>query len=149
MGGGVGSGGGGGGGSEKAATGRMAFRRKVEERLLPALRAHCPDLIILSAGFDGGKHDVGNEGLPKGAPGILQQGLDLTPADFEWLTTRLCHVAKICCNGRVVSVLEGGYGSWEKRNAKVADILKAGGPRKINRDSLARNAAAHIGALRS
>lgn len=41
------------------------------------------------------------------------QGLDLTPADFEWLTHQLLGVAAVCCPGRVVSVLEGGYGSYE------------------------------------
>lgn len=40
--------------------GRKAFRHEVETRLIPSLRAFEPDLIILSAGFDGGKHDLGN-----------------------------------------------------------------------------------------
>merc|ERR1719223_2581144 len=29
--------------------------------------------------------------------------------DYEWLTTQIVKVANSCCNGRVVSVLEGGY----------------------------------------
>ena len=47
--------------------------------------------------------------LPSG-PALI---LDLTPADFEWLTHQLLGVAAVCCPGRVVSVLEGGYGSYE------------------------------------
>lgn len=29
--------------------------------------------------------------------------------DFEWVTSHLVRLANSCCNGRVVSVLEGGY----------------------------------------
>ncbi|RYY33252.1 hypothetical protein EON62_04435 [archaeon] len=37
----------------KAQYGRLAVRRVILERLLPALRSFGPDLIIISAGFDG------------------------------------------------------------------------------------------------
>ena len=30
--------------------------------------------------------------------------------DYNWATQQMCSVADICCNGRIVSVLEGGYG---------------------------------------
>lgn len=40
--------------------GRVQYRQQVSHRLLPALRAAAPDLIIVSAGFDAGKRDVGN-----------------------------------------------------------------------------------------
>ena len=33
----------------------------------------------------------------------------LTKDDFAWITTRLLEVADARCEGRVVSVLEGGY----------------------------------------
>lgn len=36
--------------------------------------------------------------------------MDLTPDDFEWVTTEIMKIADLCCSGRVVSVLEGGYG---------------------------------------
>jgi hypothetical protein len=29
--------------------------------------------------------------------------------DYEWLTEQLVRMANTCCNGRIVSVLEGGY----------------------------------------
>eukprot|EP00965_Chrysotila_dentata_P227632 6196129-Pleurochrysis_carterae.AAC.1 len=41
----------------------------------------------------------------------MAKGLDLTPGDFEWATGQLMAVAARCCPGRVVSVLEGGYGT--------------------------------------
>jgi acetoin utilization deacetylase AcuC-like enzyme len=40
--------------------GRIAFRHAVRQRLLPSLRAFNPDLILFSAGFDGGGTDQGN-----------------------------------------------------------------------------------------
>ena len=36
-------------------------------------------------------------------------GLNLSPEDFAWITAQVLSVARICCPGRVVSVLEGGY----------------------------------------
>ena len=37
-------------------------------------------------------------------------GLDLEPEDYAWTTRKILEIADICCQGRVVSVLEGGYG---------------------------------------
>lgn len=37
-------------------------------------------------------------------------GLDLEPEDYAWTTRKILEIADICCHGRVVSVLEGGYG---------------------------------------
>ena len=52
----------------------------------------------------------------------------------SYVTERIQHVADVCCSGRVVSVLEGGYG----RFAKKADVLKFGMSRAtIVRDQLA------------
>jgi hypothetical protein len=36
--------------------------------------------------------------------------VDLEPADYAWTTWKILEIADICCQGRVVSVLEGGYG---------------------------------------
>lgn len=75
-----------------AGTGGARWRRALEERVLPRLAAHAPDLLILSMGFDADGRD------PLG-------GLDLGPEDFGWATSRLTEAA----GGRVASVLEGGY----------------------------------------
>lgn len=52
---------------------------------LPSLRAYCPDLIIISAGFDGAHRDAGNiKNVGKST-----EGMDLLPEDYEWLTTKV------------------------------------------------------------
>lgn len=82
-----------------------------------------PDLIILSAGFDGSAKDIGNQ---KHAPNRVIQGMDLQKKDYLWLTQEIRRVAGIVCAGRVISVLEGGYGSHHvhrKRNFSAATTV--------------------------
>ena len=88
-------------------SGREAYRQSIQNRLLPALRAFNPDLILISAGFDACKNDVGNARHERGGEKI---GLDLEPEDYAWTTRKILEIGDICCQGRVVSVLEGGYG---------------------------------------
>ena len=73
-----------------------AFRKAWADRLLPALDAFAPELLIVSAGFDAHARDP------------LAQ-LRVREADFGWLTTELCRIADRHCGGRLVSLLEGGY----------------------------------------
>lgn len=73
-----------------------AFRAAWEERILPALAAFGPELLIISAGFDAHAADP------------LAQ-LRLREADFFWVTQKLLEVADKTCPKRVVSLLEGGY----------------------------------------
>ena len=77
-------------------SGSEAFRGVWAERLLPALEAFAPELLILSAGFDAHRADP-----------LAQLRLEMD--DFEWLTKRLMDVAEQHCRSRLVSVLEGGY----------------------------------------
>ncbi len=72
------------------------FRSRVETEMLPALRSFNPGLIIISAGFDAHRLDP-------------LAGLNFDDDDFHWITDELVKVADACCNGRMVSVLEGGY----------------------------------------
>ena len=72
------------------------FREAWNGVILPALDAFAPELLIVSAGFDAHKADP------------LAQ-LRLETADFQWITERLLEVARRHCDGRLVSVLEGGY----------------------------------------
>lgn len=74
----------------------MEFRRAWSENLLPAIEAFAPELLIVSAGFDGHARDP------------LAQ-LRLTEADFSWVTSELCAISERRCAGRMVSLLEGGY----------------------------------------
>ncbi|NNG05932.1 MAG: histone deacetylase family protein [Inquilinus sp.] len=72
------------------------FRQAIGEHVLPALAAFEPELLLISAGFDGHTRDP-------------LANLNLTEADFAWATGKLCRLAGDACNGRVVSALEGGY----------------------------------------
>jgi acetoin utilization deacetylase AcuC-like enzyme len=73
-----------------------AFRAAWAEHIIPAVEAFAPDLLVISAGFDAHAADP------------LAQ-LRVREADFAWLTEALCGLADRCCEGRVVSLLEGGY----------------------------------------
>ena len=64
-------------------------------------------MILISAGFDAARLDVGNARHERGGE---RMGLDLEPEDYAWTTRKVLEIADICCQGRVVSVLEGGYG---------------------------------------
>ncbi|HEY8709248.1 MAG TPA: histone deacetylase family protein [Burkholderiaceae bacterium] len=73
-----------------------AFRARMSAELLPELRRFAADLLIISAGFDAHHKD------PLG-------GLNFTDDDYHWVTRELMKVADESANGRVVSILEGGY----------------------------------------
>ncbi|RYG68416.1 hypothetical protein EON64_05225 [archaeon] len=92
------------------AVGREAYRRTITQRLIPSLRAFNPSLILLSMGFDALSGDVGNckHSLNKQPA----KGMDLSVQDVAWVTGEVMKIADICCNGRLVSVLEGGYGQY-------------------------------------
>ena len=40
---------------------------------------------------------------------IVGRYISIQEKDFEWLTEQLVSLANKCCNGRIVSALEGGY----------------------------------------
>ena len=72
------------------------FREAFESRILPALHDFGPDILIVSAGFDAHQADP-------------LANLRLVEADFLWATERIAAMAKRHCQGRIVSMLEGGY----------------------------------------
>jgi len=76
--------------------GSTAFRALYTEKVFPALRDFAPDLLMISAGFDAHAHD------PIG-------GLNLQESDYEWVTKKLSEISESFCNGKIISVLEGGY----------------------------------------
>ncbi len=96
----------------RAGDGGKEFRAAVEQSILPRLRDFRPDLIVISAGFDAHMRDP-------------LANLNLVEADFGWVTRAIMAVAEESAQGRVVSVLEGGY-----------DL-----------QGLAQSAAAHVTAL--
>jgi acetoin utilization deacetylase AcuC-like enzyme len=72
------------------------FRDAMRARILPALDAFHPDLIVISAGFDAHRRDP-------------LAHLRLLEPDFAWITEEIMQLAARHCGDRVVSVLEGGY----------------------------------------
>lgn len=67
-----------------------------DRRLIPAVEKFKPDFVLISAGFDSRINDpLGN--------------FSITDAGFAHLTATACAIAKTHCNGRLVSILEGGY----------------------------------------
>ena len=63
------------------------------ERVLPALRAFCPDIILLSAGFDAAAKDAGNSRFIPDPLRPIIYGIDLQPWDFRWLSAQISAVA--------------------------------------------------------
>ncbi len=80
----------------RAGDGSTQFRDAMRSIILPALDDFAPDLVLISAGFDAHHAD------PLGS-------LQLTEEDFAWATLELMAAADAHAEGRVVSVLEGGY----------------------------------------
>jgi acetoin utilization deacetylase AcuC-like enzyme len=79
-----------------AMTNGADFRATVRAHWLPALEAFEPQLILVSAGFDGHLEDDMAE-------------MQLREPDYEWVTLEICDLADRHAGGRVVSALEGGY----------------------------------------
>ena len=88
------------------------FRQVVSDIWLPRLRKFAPEMIFVSAGFDAHYEDD-------------MASLGLIDADYAWVSQQIKAVADESAQGRIVSMLEGGY------------ALSA----------LARSVAAHIKAL--
>jgi acetoin utilization deacetylase AcuC-like enzyme len=96
----------------RAGDGGDAFREAFEVAILPRLREFKPEFLIISAGFDAHTRDP-------------LANLNLVEADYTWVTKKLMDIADDSAQGRIVSMLEGGY-----------DL-----------QGLARSAAAHVTAL--
>lgn len=79
-----------------AGAGGTEFRAAMQTIILPALEAFKPQLLFISAGFDGHHQD-------------LRADMNLTEEDYDWATKELLKIADKCCEGKVISVLEGGY----------------------------------------
>ena len=80
----------------RAGNGGQQFRDAFESVILPRLRNFRPDILIISAGFDAHTRDP-------------LANLNLVEADYTWVTQRLMQIADESAQGRIVSLLEGGY----------------------------------------
>jgi acetoin utilization deacetylase AcuC-like enzyme len=97
-----------------AGSGGEALREAVEQVWLPALEAHKPQMIFVSAGFDAHVEDD-------------MAMLRFTEADYTWVTRTIKAVADRHAQGRVVSVLEGGYALSALGRSVVAHLKVLGG----------------------
>lgn len=79
-----------------AGAGSAEFRAAAAEHWLPALEAFKPEFLFISAGFDAHVADD-------------MSSLQLTDDDYVWITQELVKLANTHANGRIVSMLEGGY----------------------------------------
>ena len=73
-----------------------AFRAAIERNWLPAIEAHDPDIIFVSAGFDAHKEDP-------------LADIRLVEDDYRWVTDFIVAMANQYAQDRIVSTLEGGY----------------------------------------
>ena len=88
-------------------SGSDAFRAAWMQHLLPALDAFGPELLLVSAGFDAHRLDP-------------LADMNLEADDYAWITRELCALADRHAQGRVVSLLEGGYSLTALRECSVA-----------------------------
>ncbi|KAB2885821.1 MAG: histone deacetylase family protein [Pseudorhodoplanes sp.] len=80
----------------RAGDGGKEFRAAMDSIILPRVNGFAPDLIVISAGFDAHIRDP-------------LASLNLVEDDFAWVTAKLMAIAGRHAQGRLVSVLEGGY----------------------------------------
>ena len=92
-----------------AGSGSALFRRAYSDVLLPEIDAFRPQLILISAGFDGHRSDP-------------LADLRLEAEDYAWLTRELLALAVKHSAGRIVSTLEGGYDLAALRESTLAHV---------------------------
>jgi acetoin utilization deacetylase AcuC-like enzyme len=98
----------------RAERGVIDYIKVFQDSLKPALLNFSPDFLIISAGFDAHQLD-------------LLASINMTGEGFGVLTDIVVETAAQCCEGRLVSALEGGYsleGLSESVLAHVERLLK-------------------------
>ncbi len=90
--------------------GSEAFRAAFKSRILPRLDDFRPELIVISAGFDAHYRDP-------------LANINLDEADFVWATQETMDIAERCADGRIVSLLEGGYDLEALASSAAAHVL--------------------------
>jgi acetoin utilization deacetylase AcuC-like enzyme len=77
-------------------SGDAAFLDAIDDQIVPAARAFDPDFVLVSAGFDAHRDDP-------------LASLNVSTESYAKATESLLDLADNCCDGRFVSILEGGY----------------------------------------
>jgi len=85
------------------------WRRLFQDRLIVALDAFAPDIVLISAGFDAHRRDP-----------LAHQSLEAE--DFAWATRAVVEASRGAARGRVVSSLEGGYDLEALGRSAVAHV---------------------------
>ena len=88
------------------------YRDKLLGDLVPAFNEFAPDAVLLSAGFDAHEND-------------LMSGTNLSTEGYEFVNDTIFDLVKSATDGRVVSVLEGGY------DLQILPVLVANHLRKL------------------
>ena len=92
-----------------AASKSADFQKAITDNWLPALEKFKPDMIFISAGFDAHIEDEMSQ-------------ISLVDSDYRWVTDKIKEIADKYCEGRIVSVLEGGYAHGALGRSVVAHI---------------------------
>ena len=79
-------------------TTRIKWRNILRSLVFTRIEEFKPDFIFISAGFDGHENEDLTTDISR-----------LSETDFSWITRKIKELANAYCNGRLVSVLEGGY----------------------------------------
>jgi len=92
-----------------ATTKGAEFRQAITKKWLPQLHKFKPEMIFISAGFDAHIEDEMSQ-------------ISLTEADYRWITDEIKTIAEEYAQGRIVSLLEGGYSLGALGRCAVAHI---------------------------
>jgi len=91
--------------------------------LMPIVKQYQPELILVAAGFDSHHSD------PLG-------GMNVTEAGFARMANLLIDMATLCCEGRLVLALEGGYNSQALRDSVAMVLWELMGRSMIDKDEM-------------
>ncbi len=90
-------------------TSSVSYQKIFQEKIIEQLEIQQPDFLIISAGFDAHKDDP-------------LANINLTNEDFVILTKKLKIIADKYCNGKILSMLEGGYDISALEKAMISHI---------------------------
>ena len=79
-----------------AGTSDKDYKEAFIKKIIPAIKNYKPDIVLISAGFDAHKDDP-------------LANINLSTECFKWMSERIAETAGEICNGRIISLLEGGY----------------------------------------
>jgi acetoin utilization deacetylase AcuC-like enzyme len=77
-------------------SGDAEYKKYIEQDMIPAVETFEPEIILVSAGFDGHTDDD-------------MSGIDLTTDFYTWIMEKIVELAIKYCQGKLISLLEGGY----------------------------------------